>query len=213
MKKLRSILSVIIILQLVSVFCACASQNTVSANTKQDTSVYINNPILDVNHIIEQNSVYKYEHGELVFSIMPGFYDSKQTLKIEFADKSRNGTIYYTIDGSKPTVNSNKLTDSLRLTAQSGKLSKIYVVRAFAVYDDGTQSEEIAGTFFVNSDIKDRYTTVVISIMGDSAELTDGPQGIYIRTMLKRAVKSPKEKYILKCLMPMAMNCCRRLPG
>ncbi len=193
----KRFLSVFAFVMTICIVTGCAENHEITKTVKSDIAKYEASPLLDVNHIIEQNSPYQYEPGELVFSIAPGFYDSKQSLSISFSDKSKTGTIYYTIDGSKPTAKSNKLSGSIRFMAQSDKLSKIYVVRAFAIYEDGTQSEEIAGTFVVNSDIKNRYSTVVVSIMGNPEDLTDEPDGILYKDNAKsRGEESERKVYV-----------------
>lgn len=82
------------------------------------------------------------------FSINPGVYNEDIKLKI-----NGNGDIYYTLDGSIPTKDSNKYKGEINL-------DKTTVVRAISIQDDKRVSEVLTGTYI----IKENHTLPVLSI-------------------------------------------------
>jgi len=136
-----------------------------------------------------------------IFNLASGFYNKKSIqLKIKSADKK--ATIYYTLDGSIPTVNStiykkpitlkNKSNEENVLSAITGvspdrdyvpkvKVQKGNVIRAIAKLSDGTLTNVVSGTYFVGLNRKKLTNNLpVVSIITDPANLFDYEKGIYI---------------------------------
>jgi hypothetical protein len=117
------------------------------------------------------------EPDDVSFSLTEHFYDHDVVL--ELTDTTgKNGTIVYTTDGTTPKKNGTKYSGPISLAADDDDFPNCYCIRAKAFYSDGTESAEFSHSYFVNTKIKDRFTTIVFSISGDPAELTDGPNGI-----------------------------------
>lgn len=134
------------------------------------------------------------------FSLPSGFYEN--TIEVEiFAKKGL--TIYYTLDGSKPTTNSLKYEEPLSLTDATTqenrysmkknistlgdvytpeyKIPKINVIRAIAVDKSGICSNDVYASYFIN--FNNRYgfeNTYMLSITTDPNNLFSDELGIYV---------------------------------
>lgn len=137
---------------------------------------------------------------DVVFSHGSGFYADDITLEMTCA--TDGAKIFYTLDGSVPDetdtlytgaiVLSNKTTSPNVLSSQTGtsaggdyipkgKVKKANVIRAIAVFPDGTTSAVRNGTFWVGIDRTEEYGNVpVISLMTEFDNLYDYEKGIYI---------------------------------
>lgn len=115
--------------------------------------------------------------GEVSFSEAGYFFSENTTVELSLSSQ-KSGFITYTLDGTEPTETSARYTEPLVLEADSDTFPNAYSIRAKAWYEDGSSSDTYVHTYFVNTNISDRYTTLVFSINGDPAELTDGPDGI-----------------------------------
>ena len=137
---------------------------------------------------------------EIVFSHKSGFY--KDNFQLEITCPDPTAKIYYTTDGSipdeastlysKPISLKNRTNEPNLLSAKTGisvgenytpreKVTKANVIRAVAVYEDGSTSEIRCGTYFVGIDREKEYGNVpVISIITDSGNLFDYEKGIYV---------------------------------
>ena len=100
------------------------------------------------------------EVTELTFSVPGGFYKEKFSLEMYAPEGSK---IYYTTDGSKPTVESNLYESAIEIKNASGKIesnkendsedlistSKATVIKAITVSEDGTESDVYTESYFV----------------------------------------------------------------
>lgn len=140
-----------------------------------------------------------------------GFYKTGFAIKL-FVNES-DATIYYTLDGSEPslastlyskpiliedrTKNKNYLSvmpTSPRWKPPIGNVFKGTVLRAIAVDAKNQKSEELVKTFFVDEKGNQRYSLPVISITVNSKELFGYNRGIYV---LGKSY-SDKDNYIRK---------------
>lgn len=139
-----------------------------------------------------------------VFSRTSGFYDDQFSLSISVKE---GVTIYYTLDGSTPTAESNVYTSPINITdisstknvlsartdiapssptsqvrAPYNPVDKAVVVRAIAIDENGNSSEVVTETYFVGYQNKKSYykNLKVISIVTDSDNLYDYEKGIYV---------------------------------
>lgn len=132
------------------------------------------------------------------FSMPGGFYQNEVTLALE----AEPGTIiYYTLDGSDPTVQSQRYTrpisitnrtaepnvyraipnvrrDYLNHTLDTKNADKATVVRAIAVDADGVCSDIVTETFFVDLDKYSKGFT--LSLVSDPDGLFNSQTGIYV---------------------------------
>lgn len=115
--------------------------------------------------------------GDVSFSEAGYFFSD--TLTVELVIQSgRDGYVTYTMDGTEPTENSKRYESALVLDSTEEASPNIYSIRAKAWYTDGTASETYVHTYFVGQHVAERYSTIVFSINGNPAELTEGPDGI-----------------------------------
>lgn len=126
-----------------------------------------------------------------------GFYDAEFQLEISVP---AGQTVYYTIDGSTPTVESAVYTQSIRVydrsqepnvwrsqqqvlvdwkkyTPDTTPVDKAFVVRAIAVSQDGAVSKPVTATYFVG--LEQYAQGAVVSVVADPEELW-GENGIYV---------------------------------
>ncbi|OFY84480.1 MAG: hypothetical protein A3F72_13815 [Bacteroidetes bacterium RIFCSPLOWO2_12_FULL_35_15] len=140
-----------------------------------------------------------------------GFYKTAFTINLSTIDL--NTQIYYTLDGSEPTLastlyskpiliedrteNKNYLSaipTSPRWKPPIGTIFKGTVLRAIAIDGENKKSAELIKTFFVNEKGNQRYSLPVISITVNSKELFGYNRGIYV---LGKSY-SDKDNYIRK---------------
>lgn len=156
--------------------------------------------------VMESTTGYRNEDGKTVpeksleeprFSKPSGFYESAFYLSIH---ASEGETIYYTLDGSTPTENSNIYTKSLWIENKSAEANqfrsvknvvkdwkqydpdetpadKAVVIRAMAMDSEGRVSEVVTHTYFVGLDAYEPKN--VISLVADAEDLF-GENGIYV---------------------------------
>ena len=84
------------------------------------------------------------------FSTTPGVYNDIDKLTVEI---NGSGTIYYTLDGSEPTMNSKVYSSPIIL-------SKTTVIRAMSYENGKKTSEVVTGSYIINED----HTIPVLSI-------------------------------------------------
>ncbi|MFK7770641.1 MAG: CotH kinase family protein [Saprospiraceae bacterium] len=142
-------------------------------------------------------------NNELSFEFYGGFYKEPFYQKI---NSLTGDTIYYTLDGSIPTENSNIFLDSLKFDykydtpnvisdipttpdqslisykaweAPNYKIDKASILRC-ATYRNGTKTSEIfTHTYIVDSTIFDKYEMPIVSLITDADNFFDHENGIY----------------------------------
>ena len=152
-----------------------------------------------------------------VFNLESGFYKSGP-IDIIITIKDPNATIYYTLDGSLPTVNSQVYKNPITLKNKSfkenyysnirrvspdrnyipkEKVKKANIIRVRAKLGDGSFTPVISKTYFVGLDRKALYGDVpIISIITDPKNLFDYEKGIYTmgKTYDDWITEDPKNK-------------------
>jgi len=145
-----------------------------------------------------------YQADGMLFSAKSGFYDNDIDLTISAPEGWK---VYYTLDGSVPTAESDCLTEPIHITDRSSepnrlsayaeisqpaeysdswipadKVDKATVVRAIAVSEDGDQTPVASATYFIGfGDKADYYKDLrIISLMTAEDGLFDSENGIYV---------------------------------
>ena len=83
----------------------------------------------------------------------PGIYNDVESVVVEL---DGDGAMYYTLDGSIPTLNSTPYTEPITLTATT-------VVRAIAVHDGSAPSRALSASYIIN----ENHTLPVLSLATD----------------------------------------------
>lgn len=134
-----------------------------------------------------------------VFSVQSGFYEEPFKLTLSAGE---NEKIYYTLDGSEPTTESELYSEPLIIQdnsmtanyyaniggiARDGDYSPAYsidkgtVVKAVCVNETGESSDVVSQVYFVGFDEKSGYENVkVMSVVGDPADFFSQDRGIYV---------------------------------
>jgi len=134
--------------------------------------------------------------GEVTFSEKDHFFEETFSLSLETAE-DKEGYITYTMDSTEPLADGIKYEAPLLLEGTEAATPAIYTIRAKAWYTDGSSSDTYVHTYFVGANAKSRYTTMIISIHGDAAELTEGPDGIlYGENYHERGSESERKVYV-----------------
>ncbi|MCR5600368.1 MAG: CotH kinase family protein [Ruminococcus sp.] len=133
------------------------------------------------------------------FSQGSGFYDSEFKLSLSAPE---GYSIYYTLDGSDPTVDSERYETPISVydrseeenvfaaitdidygayTAPEKPVDKAMIVRAIAADADGNISPIVSNTYFIGYTEKDYAKNMrVISLVTDPDNLFDDEKGIYV---------------------------------
>jgi len=109
------------------------------------------------------------------FSHDSGFFTESFNLILK--NNSSDSNIYYTVDGSTPTTNSNIYTKPILIPLNNKSPT---IIRARVYKDRYPTSKIITHSYFVSSDIYNKYNTPVISLVTDPENLFDYEKGIYI---------------------------------
>ncbi len=138
--------------------------------------------------------------SKTVFSHKPGCYDQGFQLALEHPED--NVTIYYTLDGSQPGLDSDMYSgELLDIQDRSNKpnvlseiptsssvywvppenpVKKATVVRSIAVKPGYVDSRVNTGTFLLDADCRERYSLPVVSLVTDPDHFFDEGTGIYV---------------------------------
>ena len=108
-------------------------------------------------------------------SMESGFYENNFNLEIDTESEEEN--IYYTLDGSEPTLNSEVYTEPINIEPLDE--SSLTVVRAKALTEDNTMSETVTKSYFVHEYFDERFDLPIFSLVTDPDNLFDEETGIY----------------------------------
>lgn len=140
-----------------------------------------------------------------VFSHEGGFYEDEFSLNISTDEPDTK--IYYTTDGSEPVPeneSTSEFTEFIKIksragdpnilslidtahpdydegyTTPNGEVFKCTIIKAVAIRN-GVRSNTVTNSYFVDKDMKTRYSISVISLVTDYKNLFDDEIGIYTR--------------------------------
>ena len=146
------------------------------------------------NKVIDKNPLRKVRSiPSPSFSLPSGFYNNEQLIQINTSEPEAK--IYYTTDGSEPTLNSHiyqvpiflsnrskeenvlsNITTSPRWKPPLSKVPKATILRAVTVINDSIKSEEQQASYFV----KISHTLPVVSLIIDREDFFGHESGIYV---------------------------------
>lgn len=107
------------------------------------------------------------ESNKILYSVPSGFYDS--TIMVELSSV-HSSAIYYTLDGSDPTLMSNKYNEPIAI-------SKTTVLKSCVIREGYSQPFSFANTYFIN----EKSVIPVLSLITDPSNLFDRKKGIYTK--------------------------------
>ncbi len=114
-------------------------------------------------------------------------YLYSEDINVEITDTTgKSGSIRYTLDGSTPDKNSAVYSAPILIQADSDDYPNCVTIRAKSFYNDGTESKEFVHSYLVNTNINERFSTLVMVISGEPSELNEAPNGILTGTNYKQ---------------------------
>lgn len=134
---------------------------------------------------------------QLFFSVPAGFYNEEVKVDIYAPENTK---VYYTLDGSIPTLDSSLYEETLTFTMQSSEpvfaakegisavygyvpssVSKCVVLTAMYADQEGNCSEAIRTTYFIGMESQAAYANMpILSITAEEEALFDYYEGIYV---------------------------------
>ena len=145
--------------------------------------------------VIKALTISQNEQEELQFSVPSGFYDNAISLELS---STAGNKIYYTLDGSDPTIESEQYTEPIKIQNRSGS-GYVYaqnemgnytpssieigtVVKAISVDSQGNSVEERTESYYVGiGNSSDLAGLPVLSISTDGNNLFNYFDGIYVK--------------------------------
>ncbi len=137
---------------------------------------------------------------EVGFSLAAGFYSGTQTLELS---TSANEQIYYTTNGSDPTIASEKYVAPIVLSGNS-------VIRARTIVDGKLPGPITSNTYFV---YEIKSTLPVISLIIDPPLFWDDEIGIYSNSMKNREIPLSVEYFDPEGTRQFKVNAGARIGG
>lgn len=106
-----------------------------------------------------------------------GFYESEVQVRVT---APKGAKVYYTMNCEEPTPESGQFYQGAVKLSAPEEGEQAYVLRFKAYLQDGTCSDILTGTYFVGQGIENRYTTKVLSIVGEPEDLFGYEEGILV---------------------------------
>lgn len=140
-------------------------------------------------------------HGDGTFAFSNDNRFFTDTVKVLMAAPA-GSRVFYTLDGSEPDKTDLEYKGGFTFDPVAGEFPDAYVLRAKALFSDGTWSKTAAGTYFVAEKVKERYSTLVFSISGEPEELTEMPDGIFAGNNFEERGKDSERKVYIEMINP-----------
>lgn len=179
----RSILVIIIAaLLVVAIALTLWAEQYVAMNPTEVEPIVIYDE--EGNEVVQEIEVGSTSDEIIKFSLDCGFYSDNQKLYLSAVGENVK-RILYTKDGSDPVANGKMYKDGI--TLKEGKDGNInsYSITACIEYEDETFSETVTRSYFVGSDIFDRFDCLVFSITIDPDHLYNYEDGIFIEGKMR----------------------------
>jgi len=117
----------------------------------------------------------------LIYSHESGYYYEGFSLQIASTIATAD-SIYYTLDGSIPTRNSNRYTEQISIELPKDSLISFYsyIIRARSFSDTIPSSKIVSKSYLLYRNQSDRYEFPMISLITDPGNFFDYDTGIYV---------------------------------
>ena len=122
-----------------------------------------------------------FEAPVIAFSKTDSFYSESIELEILC---SKICKVYYSTDGTDPDQEQVLYEKAIELKTSDNLIST--VIKAKGYFEDGTETETIVHTYFLSTNIKQRFDTLVFSVTTDPYNLYDDVYGIFVEGKLRR---------------------------
>lgn len=129
------------------------------------------------NEVIPEAVIGSTNDEPVIFSLETGFYSSAETLYLSAPDAVE---IRYSDDGDDPRDSGRLYKGEIKFKVPKEEGVKLYSISACAKYADGTYSDVVTRSYFVGSEIAERYDCLVFSITIDPDYLYNYEDGIFI---------------------------------
>jgi len=118
----------------------------------------------------------------IIYSKTAGFYNENFDLQLSYSDQLAQ--IYYTLDGSVPTIIKGiEYIEPIIITLKEKET--VYTIRSVAVIAEQYVSPVETVTYIVSANVLERFTTAVVSITTDPANLNNAVTGIFAKKNLQ----------------------------
>lgn len=125
----------------------------------------------------ESGSLTEESVRELTVLTDSGFYEGEAQVRVTVP---KGAQVYYTINCEEPTRESGQLYQGPIVLSAPEQGEQVHVLRFKACYENGIWSDTVTKTYFVGQDIENRYTTMVLSIVGKPEDLFGYEEGILV---------------------------------
>jgi len=126
----------------------------------------------------EEDEEIDYENLEITFSHDKHFYDSY--IEVSISASIPDAVIYYTTDGSEPTIKSPVFDEPVPLYLPPRREPvAVYPLKAIAVYDE-LVTRPLVHTYFLANDIDSRFDVMIFSLSTNDEYLFDHETGILV---------------------------------
>lgn len=141
----------------------------------------------DIEESDDDEEVIPYIEG-IVLSHPDFFYNSDINVAITTSNRRPAGAeIYYTTDGTDPTIEkAKKYEKPIKIAARNKTRATALKIKAF--YKDGSE-DSLTHTYFVGKDVAERFNTLVFSLTTDPHGLYDYEYGIMVEGKLRDEYK------------------------
>lgn len=177
-KTNRSILVIVIAAALiVAVLGTLWAEQYVAMNPTKVEPVVIYDE--EGNEVVNEIAVGSTTDELISFSVECGFYSSTQKLYLTTEEENVK-RILYTKDGSDPIANGKVYREGITLKENDDGSINSYSITACIEYEGGLFSDSVTRSYFVGSDIDERFDCLVFSITIDPDYLYNYEDGIFI---------------------------------
>ena len=125
----------------------------------------------------EEAQQVRFNDIQLAFSHPDHFYDSD--INVSITASIPEAVIYFTLDGSEPTVDSELYSKPIFIKAYGKNENLAVTIKAIAVVDD-IVSRPLVHSYFVSTDVFERFDTMIFVLSTNDEYLYDYDTGIFV---------------------------------